>query len=148
MMAGIRGKDTKPEVFVRRSLHAAGYRFRLHSKVLPGRPDIVLPRYRTVIFVNGCFWHGHEHCRLFRLPKSRQEFWQGKIASNKTRDALKTLELQKAGWKVITIWECALKGRTAFGSKDLVLQIEEGLSGPELSCNIRGEPDQEERLHG
>lgn len=105
MMAGIRGKDTKPEMLVRRALHKAGFRYRLHVKDLPGRPDIVLPKYRTVIFVHGCFWHGHD-CKHFKWPKTRAEFWRKKIEGNVTRDRIAVSELERRGWRVITIWEC------------------------------------------
>ena len=112
MMAGIKGKDTKPEIYMRQLLHANGYRFRLHRKDLPGRPDIVLPKYKTVIFVQGCFWHGHEDCHLFRLPKSRTEFWEEKIDGNRKRDRKKLEALLELDWRVLWIWECALKGKT------------------------------------
>ncbi len=98
MMAGISGKNTKPEIFVRKILHRMGYRFRLHKKDLPGKPDIVLPRYKIVIFVQGCFWHGHENCHLFRLPKSRTEFWEAKIVGNKARDEKVLMELSQLGY--------------------------------------------------
>ena len=110
MMSGIRGKDSKPELAVRRLLFASGYRYRLHKKDLPGKPDIVLPRWRTVIFVHGCFWHGHENCHLYRLPKSRTDFWRAKIDSNRNRDAINIEKLASSGWKVIVIWECAIRG--------------------------------------
>lgn len=111
MMSGIKGKDTKPEMTVRRILHAAGFRYRLHDKKLSGKPDIVLPRYGAVIFVHGCFWHGHNHCSLFRMPSSRQEFWSEKIGGNIQRDAIHTDALLQTGWKVGTVWECAIKGK-------------------------------------
>ena len=111
MMAGIHSKDTKPEIYVRKLLHAKGYRFRLHKKDLPGKPDIVMPKYRLAIFVNGCFWHMHENCHIFKMPKSRVEFWEAKLSANRKRDELKTSELVAAGWRVLTIWECSLKGR-------------------------------------
>ena len=101
MMSGIRGKNTKPEILVRRLLHGMGYRFRLHRKDLPGKPDIVLPKWRTVIFVNGCYWHGHEDCYLFRPPKTQTEFWTNKIEGNQTRDQCNYAELENAGWKVL-----------------------------------------------
>jgi len=107
MMAAVKGKDTKPEIAVRRALHAAGFRFRLHAKSLPGRPDIVLPKHRAAIFVNGCFWHGHE-CDRFRWPKTRRKFWAEKIAGNRARDARNLEELSRSGWRSLTIWECAL----------------------------------------
>jgi DNA mismatch endonuclease, patch repair protein len=110
MMAGIRNKNTKPEILVRKILHAAGFRFRLHAKLLPGKPDIILPKHKTAIFVQGCFWHGHDDCPIFRLPKSRTEFWAEKIGTNRLRDtAVKSLLIQQ-GWKVVYVWECAVKG--------------------------------------
>ena len=109
-MAGIRGSNTKPELAVRSALHLRGYRFRLHCRDLPGKHDLVFPRYKAVILVHGCFWHGHG-CHLFRWPKTRDEFWRRKIASNVERDHKQFAELRKAGWRVATVWECALKGR-------------------------------------
>ena len=106
MMSGIRGKNTKPELMVRKKLHAAGFRFRLHVKDLPGRPDIVLPKYRTVILVHGCFWHQHANCRLAAKPKSNVEFWASKLSSNIQRDMAATAKLLTLGWQVIIIWEC------------------------------------------
>jgi DNA mismatch endonuclease (patch repair protein) len=108
-MSRIRSKDTKPELLLRRELHARGLRYRLHRKDLPGSPDIVLPRYRAVILVHGCFWHGHD-CPLFRLPATRRDFWETKIAANKDRDARNNAALVAAGWRVLVVWECALKG--------------------------------------
>lgn len=108
MMSNIKGKDTKPEMAVRRFLHQQGFRYRLHRKDLPGKPDLVLPKYQAVIFVHGCFWHGHD-CRYFRLPKSRTEFWDRKISGNKARDARNLSTLEEAGWKVITIHECEIR---------------------------------------
>ena len=108
-MAAIRGKDTAPELAIRRILHAMGLRFRLHRKDLPGRPDIVLPKHRTVVFVHGCFWHRHENCRHTTTPKTRQEFWQTKFAANIERDRRNQTDLQQLGWRVIVIWECELR---------------------------------------
>ncbi len=108
MMSGIRGKDTKPEMIVRRALHRAGYRYRLHVKNLPGEPDIVLPKYKTVIFVHGCFWHCHD-CKNFKWPKTRREFWQKKIKGNVERDKLHYEDILKLGWKVLVMWECEIK---------------------------------------
>ena len=108
-MSRIRAKDTKPEVLVRSFLFRRGLRFRKNDKRLPGHPDVVLPKYRTVIFVNGCFWHGHENCRYSVMPKSNMEYWNGKIEANKTRDKREIEELQKTGWTVLVIWECSLK---------------------------------------
>ncbi len=106
MMAGIKGRDTKPEMAVRSYLHAAGLRFRLHDKRLPGRPDIVLPRHRTVVFVHGCFWHRHPGCRYATTPASRHEFWSTKFSANEERDRRDVAALEKLGWKVIKVWEC------------------------------------------
>lgn len=105
-MKRVRGKNTKPEIIVRRALHAAGYRFRLHRRGLPGSPDIVLPKHRLVIFVHGCFWHRHEGCPKTTTPRTRTEFWNAKFATNQLRDeaAVETLRLQ--GWTVVIVWEC------------------------------------------
>lgn len=108
-MAAIRGKDTKPEMIVRKYLFSRGLRFRVQVRKLPGNPDIVLPKYRTAVFVNGCFWHGHEGCRYFRLPKSNIQFWQEKISRNIARDCRNTAALQALGWRVITLWECDIR---------------------------------------
>lgn len=105
-MSKIRSKDTKPEMVVRRHLHALGFRYRLHDSKLPGHPDIVLPKWHTVIFVNGCFWHRHEGCKLATTPKSNVNFWQAKFAKNVERDIREHAELESAGWHVIVIWEC------------------------------------------
>lgn len=107
-MARVRGKDTGPEMIVRRFLHSNGYRYRLHVRALPGCPDIVLGKYKTVIFVHGCFWHGHE-CKIGRLPKSNVQFWTTKIARNISRDRKNQRLLKAEGWRVITIWSCKLK---------------------------------------
>ena len=120
MMAGIRGRDTRPEMAVRSFLHAKGLRFRIHRKDLPGTPDVVLPRYQVVIFVHGCFWHGHVGCKYFRLPKTRREFWESKIQANSKRDANAILRLMSDGWRVATVWECALKERQAEALNALV----------------------------
>lgn len=106
-MARIKGRDTKPEIWVRRALHAFGYRFRLHRRDLPGRPDIVLPKYRTVVFVHGCFWHAHT-CQKGRIPGTRSAFWEAKFEGNEKRDARNMRALRAAGWRVLTIWECGL----------------------------------------
>src|ERR1700685_829962 len=110
MMAGIKGINTRPEMLVRLGLHGRGFRYRLHSSDLPGKPDIVLPRYGAVIFVHGCFWHAHA-CHLFRWPASRPDFWKQKISRNHARDKEVRKTLADAGWRVLVIWECALKGR-------------------------------------
>jgi DNA mismatch endonuclease (patch repair protein) len=108
-MSRIRGSDTKLELWVRKALHKRGFRYRLGGAGLPGRPDLVLPRYKVVIFVHGCFWHGHD-CSLFRLPKTRTEFWNDKIESNKVRDNKATYNVASSGWRVLTVWECSLRG--------------------------------------
>ena len=108
-MSRINGKNTKPEELVRKYLFSQGFRYRKNDKRLPGSPDIVLPKYKTVIFVNGCFWHGHEDCKHFVWPKSNEEFWRNKIETNIARDKKKTDELEALGWKVIVVWECELK---------------------------------------
>lgn len=110
MMSGIRGKNTKPEIAVRQALHAAGFRFRLHRKDLPGSPDIVLPRYRAVIFVHGCFWHGHG-CRYFKVPKTRTDFWLDKITANARRDRQNEDALMAMGWSVFVVWECDIRDK-------------------------------------
>lgn len=108
-MSRIKGKNTKPEMLVRKFLFSKGFRYRLHGKKLPGKPDIILPKYKTVIFVHGCFWHGHEGCRYFVVPKTRTDWWLNKINGNIANDRKKQQALEKAGWKVIHIWECELK---------------------------------------
>ncbi|WP_281174969.1 very short patch repair endonuclease [Sphingomonas changbaiensis] len=109
LMARFRGKDTKPEILVRRALHAAGRRFRLHRGDLPGKPDIALPRDRTVVFVHGCFWHGHRDCSIARLPKTQPLFWAQKFEQNQARDERVRAALTALGWRVIVIWECEAK---------------------------------------
>jgi DNA mismatch endonuclease (patch repair protein) len=111
-MSRIKGKDTKPEMLVRRFLHANGFRYKLHDKKLPGKPDIVLPKYKTVIFVHGCFWHGHEGCKYFVVPKTKTEWWLNKINRNQENDLQAYKLLMREGWKVIEIWECDLKTKT------------------------------------
>lgn len=108
-MSQIKGRDTKPEILVRKYLFACGFRYRLYSKKLPGCPDIVLPKYKTIILINGCFWHGHEGCQYFVLPKTRTDFWLNKINTNIQNDKKNTVQLETMGWYVITVWECELK---------------------------------------
>jgi DNA mismatch endonuclease (patch repair protein) len=117
-MSQIKGKNTKPEILVRKFLFSKGFRFRLHVKNLPGKPDIVLPKYKTVIFIHGCFWHGHEGCRYFVVPKTRTDWWLNKINGNKQNDQRKMTQLKKAGWRVINIWECELKPRSINSTLD------------------------------
>jgi DNA mismatch endonuclease (patch repair protein) len=108
-MSRIKSKNTKPELLVRKFLHANGFRFRLHVKDLPGKPDIVLPKYKTVIFIHGCFWHGHDQCKYYVIPKTKTEWWLNKINGNKSKDTINIRLLKNIGWKVIEIWECELK---------------------------------------
>lgn len=108
-MSRIRGRDTKPEMLIRRGLHARGLRYRLQDRSLPGRPDLVFPKYRVVVLVHGCFWHGH-NCPLFRLPATRTEFWTEKIRANQSRDQRSYKALKAQGWRILIIWECSLKG--------------------------------------
>lgn len=115
-MARIRYKDTKPEELVRKYLFSQGFRYRKNDTRLPGKPDIVLPKYKTVIFVNGCFWHGHEDCKYFVWPKNNAEFWKEKISGNIERDIRNYAELREHGWRVITVWECELK-KTVAGNR-------------------------------
>jgi DNA mismatch endonuclease (patch repair protein) len=127
MMAGIRGRDTKPELVLRRELHARGYRFRLHRIDLPGRPDIVLPRWKVAIQVHGCFWHRHEGCKFATTPKSNAVFWEQKFAMNVERDARKLTALQEAGWRIALIWACSLSSdRRTETMADLEPWIREG----------------------
>ncbi len=120
VMSRVRSKDTKPELLVRRHLHARGLRYRLHDKRLPGRPDLLFPSRHIALFVHGCFWHGHEGCKKATIPATRPEFWQAKIEANKTRDVRTKSELEASGWNVIVIWECSLNQSTL---DDLARQI-------------------------
>lgn len=152
-MSHIRGKDTKPELMVRKYLYAHGYRYRLHEKRLPGKPDIVMRRLHTVIMVNGCFWHGHildtgEHCKLYVTPKSRSDFWQAKILRNQQRDLRDREALTHLGWNVIQIWECQLKSECRQETLQSLLftlsQIE--LNTIEKKANVRPYSFEEDTL--
>lgn len=136
-MSAIRGSDTKPEMQVRKALHAAGFRYRLHVKDLPGKPDLVLPRHRVAIFVNGCFWHQHD-CHLFRWPATREAFWRDKIGRNVANDARAQAALDEAGWRVATMWECALKGRTKLNGGAAMQQLATWIVSGEKTITIRG----------
>ncbi len=144
-MAAIKGKDTKPEMIVRKYLFSRGLRFRVQVRKLPGTPDIVLPKYKTVIFVNGCFWHGHKGCKYFRLPKSNVDFWQTKITRNIERDAETEAELATMGWKVVRIWECEIKA--VAGRMDRLEKLYNNIVIPdlysreELEQSIAAEPE-------
>ena len=108
-MSQIKGKNTRPEMLVRKFLHSHGFRYRLHVKDMPGKPDIVLPKYKTAIFIHGCFWHGHEGCKYYVVPKTRTDWWLNKINANATNDIKAASTLHQSGWRVIVIWECELK---------------------------------------
>lgn len=120
-MSRIRGRDTKPEMLIRRGLHALGLRYRLHDKSLPGSPDLVFPRYRTAAFVHGCFWHAHG-CLLSKLPKTHTEFWQSKLSANAARDQRVIEDLKSQGWRVLVIWECALRGKERRNLSAVIMQ--------------------------
>lgn len=137
MMSGIRGTNTKPELLLRKGLHAMGFRFRLHERSLPGKPDIVLPRYKAVIFAHGCFWHGHD-CHLFKWPSTRPEFWQAKIARNRAVDERTDAALEGAGWRQAIVWECALKGKTRLPLEDVIQSCAEWLRSDRPRLEIRG----------
>ena len=140
MMAGIRGKNTKPELVIRRGLHARGFRYLLHDKRLPGKPDLVFPKYRAVIFVHGCFWHGHD-CHLFKWPKTRRGFWRKKIERNRQLDTNSILELQKLGWRCGSVWECSIKGRNKLPEATVVQRLERWLLASRSRIELRGNFD-------
>jgi DNA mismatch endonuclease, patch repair protein len=137
MMAGIRSKDTVPELVVRRGLHALGFRYRLHDRSLPGTPDLVLPRWKAAIQIHGCFWHRHD-CTLFRWPATRPEFWRSKIARNVGRDREVDAALDRAGWRVLTIWECAMKGPGRIGADAVITAAADWLRAGDRAGEIRG----------
>ncbi len=136
-MARIRGTDTKPEMTLRRGLHALGFRFRLNDRRLPGRPDIVFPRYRAVLLAHGCFWHGHD-CHLHRLPGTRAEFWEAKIAGNRARDALVLQSLDRLGWRRGIVWECSLRGRSRLAPEEVISSCAEWLRSDRPHLEVRG----------
>lgn len=126
-MSQIRSKNTKPEMFVRKFFFANGYRYRLHNKELPGKPDLVFAKHKKVIFVNGCFWHGHQNCKYFVIPKTRTEWWTNKIEKTRQKDADNKKALKAIGWKVFTIWECALKpGKRDKSLTNLLMEFQSG----------------------
>lgn len=137
MMAGIRGKNTKPELIIRHGVFSQGLRFRLHVGGLPGRPDLVFPRYKAVIFVHGCFWHGHD-CGSFRNPATNAKFWKEKIYGNRKRDLRHVSALLSDGWRVMTIWECALRGKKTRTSERVVGRIVRWLESRSKKAEIRG----------
>jgi len=137
MMSGIRGRNTKPEMIIRKALHAQGFRYRIHVAGLPGKPDIVLRRYRSAILVHGCFWHGHD-CPLFRLPETRRGFWEAKISRNRERDIEVVDALVADGWRCLTVWECALRGPGRRESHQVVDLIVAWLGETGAVSEIRG----------
>lgn len=143
MMSNIRSKNTRPELLFRRSLHARGFRFRLHDKKLPGTPDIVLSRHRAVIFIHGCFWHGH-NCSLFKWPGTRVEFWQQKIGRNQTGDVRHYSELASAGWRIAVVWECAIRGRHRRPAEDVTRDLADWLISGGTHLELREKPNAQE----
>lgn len=139
MMSGIKGQNTKPELLIRKGLHRLGFRYRLHYKKLPGKPDLVFPKYKAVILVNGCFWHGHD-CHLFKWPSTRHEFWKSKIEGTMMRDRKNLEYYNKAGWKTLVVWECALKGKTKKPFHHVIAEIAAWLQFDSLSAEITGKP--------
>ena len=138
MMSGIKGKNTKPEMIIRKGLYARGFRYRLHVKQLPGKPDLVLHKYKAVIFVNGCFWHKHD-CRLFKWPKSNTDFWREKLTANEQRDKKYYRELSESGWRIMTVWECALKGRKETDREKVLDNLSDWLLTENNNNNKTGE---------
>jgi DNA mismatch endonuclease (patch repair protein) len=140
-MSRIRNKDTAPELWLRSGLHRRGFRFRLHRKDLPGRPDLTLSKYKSAIFVNGCFWHGHG-CPMFKIPATRQEFWTAKIKTNRDRDASAISTLAAMGWRTFVLWECALKGPRRKPEEAILEEISLWLNGNNAQGTLQGDsPD-------
>lgn len=137
MMSGIQSKDTKPEVAIRKALHAKGFRYRIHDRTLPGNPDMVLPKYRAAIQINGCFWHVHE-CHLFKWPTGRQTFWKEKLRKNQIRDEKNNEALQQQGWRLLLVWECSLKGPSRLPFDLLIDAIEKWLRSDSCFSEING----------
>lgn len=136
-MAAIKGRHTKPELLIRKALHALGLRYRLHVQDLPGKPDLVFPRHRAVVMVNGCFWHRHD-CHLFKWPATREDFWREKIGRNVANDDKTRQALLEAGWRVATVWECALKGRTRPDFSEAMQRLLTWIKSEEPIITIRG----------
>lgn len=141
-MSGIRGKDTKPELLIRRGLHVLGFRYRLHAKDLPGKPDLVFPKHHAVIFVHGCFWHGH-NCHLFKWPSTREDFWRKKITANRKNDAKHLAALRAEGWRVLVVWECALKGKLRLANESVIEDVASWLKQKRPTGEIRGKASRE-----
>jgi len=141
IMSKIRAKNTKPELWIRKGLHRLGFRFRLHDKNLPEKPDLILHKYRAVIFVQGCFWHGHDNCSRFRLPRSNIDYWQKKIEGNRARDRKSYTSLREQGWRILYIWECSLKGKFKKPLEQVLDETAAWLNNGRETMEIRGEPD-------
>ena len=137
IMSAVRSRGTRPELAVRRLLHQSGFRYRLHRRDLPGTPDITLPRFGAVVFVHGCFWHGHG-CALFKWPATREEFWERKIHGNINRDAKARVKLLESGWRVLVIWECALRGRNRLDLDDLMSDVKEWIRSERPEHELAG----------
>lgn len=137
VMAGIRSKNTRAEIYIRKSLHALGYRYKVHDKGLPGRPDIVLPKYKAVIQVNGCFWHKHT-CSLFKWPSSNKDFWRTKILNNKRRDVANKKKILSSGWRLLVIWECSLKRKNKIHQQKVIEIAEQWLESNSFFKEIGG----------
>lgn len=137
-MSRIKGRDTKPELLIRRGLHARGFRYRLHERKLPGSPDLVFPRYRVAILIHGCFWHGHD-CPMFHLPATRRDFWSAKIAANQARDTKTHKALLALGWRVLTVWECCLRGACRSPLESVLDSCGNFVLGAGQTLTIRGE---------
>ena len=136
-MMAIKSKNSQPELIVRRLLHAKGFRYRLHNKLLPGKPDLIFKKYNAVLFVHGCFWHMHD-CPNFKLPKTRTEFWLNKLNKNRVRDARQIRELSELGWRIAVVWECALRGRHSLGRDEVAARLEAWLKSDSEKIRIRG----------
>ena len=141
MMSGIRGKDTKPELLIRKGLYARGFRYRLNVKTLPGKPDIVLAKYNAVVLVQGCFWHVHD-CHLFKWPKSKSEWWHEKLMGNVARDKTNIRQLNAGGWRVMQVWECALKGKTRRPVEEVLDEVADWITGSEPVALVEGDRSQ------
>lgn len=137
MMSGIRGKNTRPELLLRRALHARGLRYRLHQRGLAGKPDLVFRKWRAALFVHGCFWHGHD-CSLYKVPGTRPEFWREKIESNRARDSRAEARLRETGWRVGVVWECALRGKGRQPPEQVAARVADWLDSQRDALEIRG----------
>lgn len=137
MMSGIRSKNTKPEIVIRKALHKEGFRFRIHCRDLPGKPDLVFPKYKAVIFIHGCFWHVHD-CSLFKWPSSRREFWKNKLSRNQEKDIESLQELRDEGWRAMVVWECAFKGVKRIPLEKIVAGAVRFLTGKKKFAEIKG----------